>query len=63
MTSIFVIYHTTRDQTGVIAKCVFSGVSSVSGVHAELIQLRAEDVNLGRWKNEGIMRSSNLRME
>ena len=52
MTRIVIVYHTLHGHTEVLANFVFRGAACVSSVHAELIPLRAEEVNAGRWKND-----------
>jgi NAD(P)H dehydrogenase (quinone) len=52
MTNIVIVYHSIHGHTEVVAKQVFKGAASVKLVQVELILLRNEDVNLGRWKNE-----------
>jgi NAD(P)H dehydrogenase (quinone) len=52
MTQIAILYHSVNGHTEVVAKCIHQGAASVKSVEVELIPLRAEEVNAGRWKNE-----------
>ena len=55
MTTIAIVYHSIHGHTEVIAKCLHKGASGVRSVSSELIALRADDVNVGRWKNDQIV--------
>jgi multimeric flavodoxin WrbA len=52
MTKIAVLYHSIHGHTEVVAKCIHKSAASVESVESELIALRAEEVNAGRWKND-----------
>ncbi len=52
MTTIAIVYHSLHGHTEVIAKELEKGALTVENVRVELIHLRAEDVNAGRWKDD-----------
>jgi multimeric flavodoxin WrbA len=55
MTTVAIVYHSLHGHTEVVARCLQKGAASVESVAAELIAIRAEDVNVGRWKNDRVM--------
>lgn len=55
MTKISIVYHTLHGHTEVVARQVAKGVASVESVETELLPLRAEEVTLGRWRNDNTL--------
>src|SRR5262249_18562774 len=52
MIKIAIVYHSLHGHTEVIAKCLAQGAAAIESVKVDLIALRAEDVNQGRWSND-----------
>jgi NAD(P)H dehydrogenase (quinone) len=55
MTTVAVVYYSGSGHTAKMAEAVLKGVSSVTGVRAELISIRADDIIGGRWKNDPVL--------
>jgi NAD(P)H dehydrogenase (quinone) len=55
MTTVSIIYFSGTGHTTKLAEAVNKGAASVTGVKTHLIAIKGEDIEHGRYKNEGVM--------
>jgi len=61
MIQVTVVYHSLHGHTARLAHAAARGCGSIEGVTANLVEIRKEDIQEGRWKNEtaiGILNQS-----
>jgi NAD(P)H dehydrogenase (quinone) len=59
MTKVAIVYFSATGHTQQVAQAVMDGVNSVSGTEVTLLRIVGEDIQEGRWKNEGIIQALN----
>ena len=55
MAIVSVVYQSGGGHTRALAEAVMRGTASVEGIEARMIEIRGEQVNQGRWKDDAIM--------
>jgi multimeric flavodoxin WrbA len=53
--TVAVVYHSVHGHTRVLAEHLAGGARRVPGAEVHLVEIRAEDVNAGRWHNDEVM--------
>ena len=51
MIKVAIVYHSLHGHTARLAHAAATGCGSVEGVTTNLVEIRNEDVQDGRWKN------------
>jgi multimeric flavodoxin WrbA len=53
--TVTVVYHSVHGHTRVLAEHLAGGARRVPGAQVHLVEIRAEDVNAGRWRDAVVM--------
>jgi NAD(P)H dehydrogenase (quinone) len=55
MTSVTIVFQSSRGHTKSLADAILKGVTSVEGVKGHILEIRGEDVHKGRFANDSLM--------
>jgi multimeric flavodoxin WrbA len=55
MTNVAVVFQSGRGHTGSLADAILRGVTAVTSVNGQILEIRGKDVHEGRFANDGLM--------
>src|ERR1700731_4787660 len=55
MTTVTIVFQSSRGHTKSLADAILKGVTSVEGVKGHILEIRGEDVHEGRFSNDSLM--------
>jgi NAD(P)H dehydrogenase (quinone) len=55
MSQVAIVYFSAQGHTHQVAEAIAEGVRQVSGVAVNLLQIKGDDIQAGRYKNEAVM--------